>query len=103
MIASIKPALGALRLLSARAAALRVFGLTLWTNAGVETLNQFSTQAVTTSHRAEVLTVEVEHQLEQILADGCVTVGEINELRCMLNQLKRVEDAAHDLGEAVQL
>jgi hypothetical protein len=103
MIASIKPVFGALRLLGKRAAALRLFGLTLWTNAGVETLNKFSDQAKTTSHRAEVLTVEVEHHLEQIVADGRITGGEVGELRCMLKQLKRIEDAAHDIGEAVKL
>lgn len=103
MIAPLKPVAGAFRTLSARVEALHQYGLTLWTAAGEKALVAFASSTRDASHRAEVMASEIEHELGQVVADGKVTADEMNELRKVLNQVKRIKEETHDLGEAVKL
>ena len=103
MMAPLKPVAGALRMLSVRVEALHQFGLTLWTAAGEKALRAFASSTRDASHRAEVMACEVECEISRVVADGKVTASEIEELRKVLNQIKRIKEETHDLGEAVKL
>lgn len=97
----IRNALACVSLLGRRSREVGQPGLTIYAEAGAQTVRQVVGHVRDLAHKNECAEITAADRLKQILADGRVDAAELTELQALPATLTRCAGRSHDITEAM--